>query len=132
MIPHPASAFARGKALIAFAQLGQLGNVVAVLAAGINVHTQDDAVLCQSARYGHLEVVRTLIAAGANINAWNGFPIYWAAQNGHAEVVCALVLAGATHQYGAALSAAAQGGHVGVLRVPLAAKNGNLYKKASY
>jgi len=74
---------------------GHLEIVKELLAAGADVHAEDDAALRRAAEYGRLEVVKELLSAGADVHAWDDCALRWAARNGHLEVVKDLLAAGA-------------------------------------
>jgi len=70
---------------------------------------------------GRAEVVRILLAAGADVHANNDAAIYWAALGGHVEVVRLLLAAGADVHADRenALRRAAGSGHVQMVRLLL-------------
>jgi hypothetical protein len=74
---------------------GHLPVVQALLAAGADVHADNDYALCCAARNGHLPVVQALLAAGANLHARDDYALCCAVGNGHLPVVQALLAAGA-------------------------------------
>jgi len=74
---------------------GHAETVNLLLAAGANVHVDNDAALRRSAYDGHAEMVNLLLAAGANIHANNDAALRYAAYHGHAEIVNRLLAAGA-------------------------------------
>ena len=75
---------------------GSVGQVVAMLTAGINVDSQDydgRSALHLAACAGHVEVVKTLIAQGANASLsdrWGSRPVDDARRYGHSDVVAVL------------------------------------------
>jgi bacterioferritin-associated ferredoxin len=58
-----------------------------LLAAGANVHADNDYALYWASYKGHTEVVKVLLAAGANVHANDDGALRWASYNGHTEVV---------------------------------------------
>jgi len=66
-----------------------------LLAAGANIHFDDNVALRDAARYGHTEIVGMLLAVGANVHADGGHALYKAAYYGHAETARILLAAGA-------------------------------------
>jgi len=61
---------------------------------GANVHARNDDALRTAATFGHAEVVRILLAAGANVHAEDDGALYAATTNGHTEVARLLIAAG--------------------------------------
>ena len=66
-----------------------------LIAAGADVHADDDVALRRAADKGHEEVVKTLLAAGADVHANDDAALRWAASNGYEDVVKILIAAGA-------------------------------------
>ena len=93
------------------------------LAAGADVHAEDDLALRRAAGGGYVEMVKILLAAGADVHADRDSALRSAAAAGHVEVVKAVLAAGADvrarNDY--ALCSAAEGGHVEVVKAVLAA-----------
>ena len=58
-----------------------------ILAAGADLHADDDQALCWAAERGHLPVVQALLAAGADLHANDDQALCWAANCGHTEIV---------------------------------------------
>ena len=70
--------------------------VQALLAAGADVHAQNDLALRWSAAWnGHTETVKVLLAAGADVHAEDDQALRFAAKNDHTETVRTLLAAGA-------------------------------------
>jgi ankyrin repeat protein len=69
--------------------------VAQLLAAGADVHADNDGALRFASRNGHAPVVAQLLAAGADVHAFNDCAFRWASSNGHAPVVAQLLAAGA-------------------------------------
>ena len=99
--------------LIDAADHGDTKAVQTLLAAGANVHENDDCALRLAADAGHTETVRVLLAAGADAHAEDDGALRWAADNGHTETVNVLFEAGSdVHAWDAySLGMAAQNGH---------------------
>lgn len=66
-----------------------------LLAAGADVHVDDDELIGLASEDGYVDVVDALIVAGADVNASGGWPVKVATSAGHADVVHLLLLAGA-------------------------------------
>ena len=73
---------------------GLATDVARFLAAGADVHADNDAALRFAAEYGHEAVVAQLLAAGANVHADNDAALRFAAEYGHEAVVALLLAAG--------------------------------------
>jgi len=110
------------KSLIESARMGDIDGIKAALAAGANIHADDDA-LYWAACHGHVEVVRLLLAAGANVHVHDDGALRWAADQGRTNVVRVLLAARANIHADddAALRWAAKNSHTDVVRVLLAA-----------
>ena len=95
----------------------------AALAAGANVHAQDDEALRRASHNGRLAVVQTLLNAGANVHANNDYALRWASENGHGAVVQELLTAGSNvhAQDDWALRLASENGHGAVVQALLTA-----------
>lgn len=108
--------------LVAAAEDGDLAGVKAALAAGADVHANDDEALCQAAKHGYLEIVETLVAAGADVHVDAGYPLRAASQNGHLSTARCLLDAGADvdADNNAALCMAAQRGRLDVVNLLIA------------
>ena len=85
----------KNHALVYCAGYGKLDFVEYLLAAGADVHANNDWALQWASGNGHTEVVKVLLAAGANVHANNDHALLWASVNGHTEVVKPLLAAGA-------------------------------------
>ena len=110
--------------LIEAAWRGHAETLAGLLAAGADIHAEDDAALREAAYQGHLEVVAALLAAGADVHARGDQALRDAAWRGHVEVVRALLAAGANVVHtreDQALRWAAYPGHAEVLRALLGA-----------
>ena len=66
-----------------------------LLAAGADLHKDDDNALRFSAGNGYLEVVKYLVGRGAFVHAINDEALRWSAHNSHLEVVKFLISVGA-------------------------------------
>ena len=66
-----------------------------LLAAGANVHAQNDMALRVASKKGHVDVVQILLAAGADVHAQNDTALLWASEWDHVDVVQVLLAAGA-------------------------------------
>jgi len=91
-----------GDALYWAALRNRMDDLDACLAAGADVHANDDDALRVAAANGHVEGVRRLLAAGADVHAHTDAALYWAAANNHVEVVRILLAAGADVHAGTA------------------------------
>jgi len=102
---------------------GDVRETQAALAAGADVHSDQDVALRRAAARGHADVVRVLLAAGASVHAYWDMALRRAAEAGHIEVVQHLLAAGAdVHACDdAALCQAASQGDVGMIHCLLAA-----------
>jgi len=80
--------------LVDVARQGDTEAVKVVLAAGADVHADDDFALCLAGNYGHTETVRLLLASGAHARAREDYPLRWAAHDGHTELVKLLLASG--------------------------------------
>lgn len=105
------------------AKSGDLPGVQAALAAGANLHADNDNALRWAAEHGHFAVVEHLLAAGAHVDAQDNYALRLASGRGSLDIVQALLAAGAdVHALdGLALQAAAEGGHLDVVECLLAA-----------
>ena len=74
---------------------GDTKAVKTLLAAGANVHVEDDCALRWAACRGYTETVKALLAAGANVHVEDDCALRWAACRGYTETVKALLAAGA-------------------------------------
>ena len=74
---------------------GHAEDVRLLLAAGADVHVDDDEALGLASEDGYVDVVCALLAAGADTNASGGWPIHAATGAGHMDVVHLLLAAGA-------------------------------------
>lgn len=72
-----------------------VAGVLAAVAAGANIHVDDDAALRSAAAYGDIEVAIQLIAMGANIHTGNDAVLRCAAVGGNIKAVRMLLAAGA-------------------------------------
>lgn len=82
-------------ALYDAAKIGDLIGVEAALAAGADVHANDDEALILVASRGHHEALQTLIDAGANVHAKDGQALSMAADIGCQDCAIRLLDAGA-------------------------------------
>jgi ankyrin repeat protein len=78
------------KQLIEASQNGYVDVVKVLLAAGANVHVNNDYALRVASENGHVDVVKVLLAAGANVHVYNDYALRWASDNGRVDVVLAL------------------------------------------
>jgi len=109
----------KDNALECSAVYGKLDFVEYLLAAGADVHADDDYALRYASDNGHTEVVKVLLAAGANVHARDDLALQWASIHGRTEVVKVLLAAGAdvhTDNEGA-LRWASNNGHTEVVKV---------------
>ena len=106
------------------AKQGMTWLVKDAIAAGANVHANNDYSLQWASYNGHAEVVKVLLGAGANVHALDDWALRWTSYNGHAEVVKILLGAGAyVHAYDDwALRHASYNGHVEVVKMLLGAE----------
>jgi hypothetical protein len=113
----------KDNALAYCAGYGKLDFVEYLLAAGTDVHANNDDVLQCAIVYGHIEVVKVLLAAGANVHTNNDRALRWVSEHGNTEEVKVLLAAGANvhadNDY--ALKWASVYGHTEVVKVLLAA-----------
>jgi hypothetical protein len=90
-----------------------------LLAAGADVHAENDRALRWASSNGHTEVVKILLAAGADVHAENDRALRWASESGHTEIVKLLLAANANvhaeNDY--ALQLASNNGHTEVVKV---------------
>jgi ankyrin repeat protein len=102
---------------------GKLDFVEYLLAAGADVHADNDGALRWASYNGHTEMVKVLLAADADVHADNDGALRWASDEGHTEVVKVLLAAGAdVHAKNDwALRWASDKGHTEVVKVLLAA-----------
>ena len=77
----------KNHALVYCAGYGKLDFVEYLLAAGADVHANNDWALQWASGNGHTEVVKVLLAAGADVHANNDWALQWASRYKHAEVV---------------------------------------------
>ena len=61
--------------------------VKVLLAAGADVHARDDHALRWASLHGRASIVRLLLEAGADVNARDDHALRWAVENGHDEVI---------------------------------------------
>lgn len=85
---------------------------------GVNVHADDESLLCAACEKGYLGIVDYLLEKGANPVAYNGSAFRLAAENGHLLVMKSLLRAGVDigSEGPAALSEAASEGRIDVVR----------------
>jgi hypothetical protein len=109
----------KDNALIFSAYYGKLDFVKYLLAAGADVHANDDYALRWASEYGHTEMVKVLLAAGADVHTKDNYALRWASNNGHTEVVKVLLAAGADVHANddLALQWACSNGHTEVVKV---------------
>jgi len=74
---------------------GDCERILALLAAGADVHVNEDGPLQVAATWGNTEAVRVLLNAGANVHTENEAPLRGAVANGHRDTVEVLLKAGA-------------------------------------
>lgn len=92
---------ATAKALLIYAEQGDIEAVRSLLAAGISPNAKLPGgwtALMSAATHGHIEVIRTLLSLGAQVNMKNDdgkTALTAAAWNGHADVVKELLASGA-------------------------------------
>ena len=101
-------------------EMGDVDVVDALLRAGANVHAMDDEPLSDACRKFHADVVDSLIGAGANVNAREGEFLVQTSHMGTARIVNSLLAAGARH-YSEALLMACYGGNVDIVQALLTA-----------
>jgi hypothetical protein len=77
----------KDNALIYSVMYRKLDFVEYLLAAGADVHTNDDWALQWASENGHTEVVKVLLDASADVHAVDYWALRWASHNGHTEVV---------------------------------------------
>jgi hypothetical protein len=69
--------------------------VAALLAAGADVHFDDDDPIFIAAEYAAVDVAKVLIDAGANVNVYYEAPLHVAIQNADQQMIDLLIQAGA-------------------------------------
>jgi ankyrin repeat protein len=69
---------------------GHTRHVEALLAAGADIHTDDDEPLRTAAWWGRTETVKLLLEAGANVHAKDNQALRWAKDAGHPQTATAL------------------------------------------
>lgn len=74
---------------------GHTETVKLLLAAGANVHADNDWALRMASNCGHTDTVKVLLVAGANVHAVGDYALRGAAKNDHTETVKILLAAGA-------------------------------------
>jgi hypothetical protein len=74
---------------------GHTETVKVLLDAGADVHADNDYALRWASNYGHTETVKVLLAAGADVHAQDDYALRWASEHGHTETVKVLLAAGA-------------------------------------
>ena len=113
----------KDNALVYSAAYGKLDFVEYLLAAGADVHTDNDYALRGASIEGHTEMVKVLLTAGADVHAGDDYALQLASYSGHTEVVKVLLTAGADVHAGKdyALRWASNYGHTEVVKVLLAA-----------
>jgi len=72
---------------ITAARRGRTEDVKALLAAGADVHAQDDKALLRAAQNGQTETVTVLLKAGADVHAGNDDALRFAQFRGYTETV---------------------------------------------
>jgi ankyrin repeat protein len=65
----------------------------ALIAAGADIHVDNDWVLHEATMYGHVDVVKVLLEAGADVNRESARTLRWAAEAGNLEIVELLLAA---------------------------------------
>jgi beta-lactamase regulating signal transducer with metallopeptidase domain/ankyrin repeat protein len=125
-----ATSRALGRALVEAATEGDIGEVSALLNAGVDVNAVvrgDGTALLIAAREGDRELVRLLLDRGADVNlgvSGDGNPLIMAAREGYLEIVRMLVASGADVNAGVrgdgnALIMAAREGYLDIVRTLL-------------
>jgi hypothetical protein len=74
-------------ALTLCAQHGKLEWVKFFIAAGANVHTDNEQPLITASYQGYLDIVKELLKAGADVHVNNDCTLRYASNNGHQDVV---------------------------------------------
>jgi len=125
-VPHSTGSAAAGSFdnwLIEAATDGNRNEAMMALAAGADVHAENNAALRRAAAFGHAGVVGVLLAAGADVHDCEEGALCSAAYNGHDHVVALLLSSGANPQarHSDALGNAADGGHFHVVERLIAA-----------
>jgi hypothetical protein len=69
---------------------GDTATVQTLLAAGADVHAENDWALCYTSANGHTETVKTLLANGANVHSGDDWALRVVARYGHTEMVLVL------------------------------------------
>lgn len=75
---------------------GDLAGVQSALAAGADIHADNNKAFLFAAEEGCTDILQTLIASGAKVRSAGGAVLQSAAANGHTETVLALLAAGAS------------------------------------
>jgi len=83
------------RSLCVAAKDGNIAKIKSALAAGADIHENEESALGFAVCYGKVEVVHLLLVAVADARARNAAALCTAAVNGHAEVVRLLLAAGA-------------------------------------
>ena len=79
---------------------GDLAAVNRFLAAGADVHAQDESALILAARYGGVAVVERLFAADPDVHHWDERALHIVEENGHGAAVARLRAGGAAGSAG--------------------------------
>ena len=118
----PATARSLNAALVEASGKGYIDVAVVLIAAGADVHFEENEPLRDAARNGHAQLVEMYLAAGADCTALNNSALRTSAAHGHAAVVSVLLAAGADRRaaYDDALNHASEGGHAEVVALLLA------------
>ena len=116
--PHPCFK-AMDHALLQAAQYGDIKIVEILLAAGADVHAEDDDTLQWAIENGHTDIVKLLLEHGADVHANDDAALREAAEDGYADIVKLLLEYGAdVHAWDDyALRHAALYGHANVVEI---------------
>lgn len=83
------------KQLVEAARAGGLAGVKTALAAGANIHADEERALQVAADNRHLHVLEYLLSQGADVHINGEYALCWAARHGRLDVARVLVAAGA-------------------------------------
>jgi len=75
-------------------KIGNIAEVKAALAAGVNPHNNDGECLREAAFRGYTEIMQIFLVAGSDVHAFGDAALRWAALRGHIDAVRLLLAAG--------------------------------------